>query len=638
MAFVAKPGTYNVRTPSAGGGGGYQTDLGAAVGALGDAFGRATDRREREEKERNRKRDNQLFLAGKNAVADKWNALEASGALDGLTADEVLAQGNEIIAHEKMAIHEHNPEMAEKFDAESSITLNGYVARTRKQEREVAQAELLAQRTQVDIRYKRDLHEIAKDIGTGSPEEQEAAFEQLQILKSDYNRSYADLPPQVRAKYEGIGEAYEREAMLDAAIAQAVRTNSVEELAGRIGNRTDTFGQSGQRFTEGMPTALIAKKLAGARLAASRKHTARANRVAAAKARQDAEDEWSLQGAHLEVRNGLSTRDQVGIRFRMAGRPDLEAKFLDEANDFDTEAHAAAQTDLVQDEDARDRVSAMHSFISVAGDREEVLLLMQQAKDLASGDNPLIADDQEQVVQDLAKARIDYLEYVEDNFDDEQKAGVKAIDAQFKSIMAPAGVFGDAGASVLPGVGKEQVAFYLELKPFVATEILRNGWSDNEVRLWVNEFLPALWDANETKEALDNPLSDETLRKHNRAGAAAGRVVQQSDAQKARAKLERMVETLGRSGFTDNLTHKDWFPIAIDPEYSGHLRYTPEGSVNGMASMLLLENAYGADQAALIWSKVVNPQIGMTQALLGRRTRLQIVKDTDEWMKHMGTT
>ena len=275
MASVAKPSTYRVRVPTTGGSGSqYQSDLAQGIGALADAAGRLSDRRKKEREKEEQQRARDAYLAGKNELADTLNEATADGSLDGMSPEEVLEWGNERLREIRGPIQKHSAEKAEQFDAEGSITLNEFISAARTRQERDALREREAQRLQTDLRFKSDVQDHARTMVRGSEQEADAAFQQIQVLRTEYNEAYANEPVEIRDGYAGIADEWIQKSFFEAALFHAVENGELETFLGRVENGTDYIGTSREdRFTKGLGAGYIRDAVRSARHDASARRT-----------------------------------------------------------------------------------------------------------------------------------------------------------------------------------------------------------------------------------------------------------------------------------------------------------------------------------------------------------------------------
>ena len=166
---IRNPGRPGVATPTASGGGGYATGLGAAIGAVGQAIGAKRD------KESKRKAD-LMSLRAKNKFAATWDEWTASGALDGLSAQEALQRGESAMDEVLVDLQGTDEVEAERTRLALRTTLSSHVAAQRAQEEKDAQAELLATYTEAETRGMADFTTSIREAMVAKTEEEANAY------------------------------------------------------------------------------------------------------------------------------------------------------------------------------------------------------------------------------------------------------------------------------------------------------------------------------------------------------------------------------------------------------------------------------------------------------------------------------
>ena len=360
---VARPSVYRARTPAPPGGGGYATGLGQALGQLADV---AERRRTKSEI----KKSNLALLSAKDRYTDWYNQSVAAGVFDGQSADEVRSAHDARIAQEVATLAKVDEEAAAALDYELSQDASRHVAGAYDQERQRSRAEASATLTNTQRRIDVALGENARAMAQGSTDEQMLAFEGNQVLHKDWQRAVqvADLEEADKIRLEQWFTETAAHHRRTATVNEHVRGGTVDDLLGRIANRTDYYsGTEGERLTSGMTPDEVAGLEDTLRQQATQEDNRRAaelNRLHTEKVRADQVAVAKMTAKWIE--DGMPDPTAYDDAQVAAGRGDLAVRFMGQVASYGNAIESAEQTRRKNSPEAEVRYQDFVSEISTA--------------------------------------------------------------------------------------------------------------------------------------------------------------------------------------------------------------------------------------------------------------------------------
>ena len=597
---VARPSVYRVGTPQAGGG---AAPLGEALAGVGRTLERRKEKRER-------KREALATLAAKNRFADWYNGQLAEDAFDEMSADDVRSRLDEQIRTEVGSLHNVSEEAAVQLDYELSVEASRHVGaavdRERRRNRAVASATI----TKTQERLDTAIGEHARSLQGGTPDEQQVAFEALQLVQKDWDRALQQAPEEARVAVEGWVEERMAHHRRYAYANDAVRRGVADEVLGRIENRTDYYvGSSGERITAGMtPDEVRAfeSHLMSEATKRDNRRSALLDRTWKEKQRTEADANDKLLARWIE--DGMPDVTEFTGPLAAKGLGDRAAAFARSAASYGTSLSSAEQTRRAGSVEAAEAYTSYEEQIDTAA-RDDLYSLRQQ------------------ILQDTA---------------DDGVLDMRRGQALLGSITARAGVLDHRDRDLTAEQRRQEEGLDYALKTYASRATRSSGGMNTrdelaaaQIQHGLYQMAPDLRDFQaETGMDPDLVVSlayatlDATHAESVALGEQPDSAYAQRQVQAARAGLRRVFDLVASSGYKpDSLTERLWMRMRMSPELYAVLdpHFDEDGVLAGSA-FTALEHRYNPRMAAALWHRNVKAFRNEREAILGHVGPMEMMR------------
>ena len=629
---VAKPSVYTPRLGMRG--------TSPLQGALSDVAGaihglaarqevKEKERKAEEEKEHKRKAD-LLYLKARNDFYEEYDVKRARGDFDGMTAAQVQEWGEEAIERHGAAVRQHDELEAERYEAKTRETLGAFTARQRDQEEDDAAAEVVAQYEEVELRAKTEINTLMREAmdPNATPREAAAKWAEIQAQLGDVERAHREMTPEDRERHTNDLNDWLKTTRFDAAVNHSIETGTVDEFFGKVANRTDKVaGLPGTTYSKGVDPDHIMKQRAHALTASRAKAAERKARLEAAAAAEEARGDELYDELRDEIYAGDRTVLEAVAVARAAGLHGIADKLEgDEAGSADR-VDRLTQDEMNADPELRQRATNMMNAIGRMTDPRAVQVALRSAKALEQlGTEDGLSKDQYDAIKASGDLQMRYLEEDYQILSREHKEVKRLVQTAFKAELATAGVIGDAVLARLDN--PEQVAFYYEMIGPLEQMLMEQGADAGLVRLVVNDWMPAVWNAL--------PQAQVKVEERRGEGQFAEETLPEQSRETPIALVGRLTTALARRLEFKN--DRESFQVLLDPEHQSAVKYDADGNMHKGRTIKALERQDPRPGAAeMYYEQTLLPMQRFWTDLKGFRTPEEKTAATKELLSQIDT-
>ena len=661
------------RTPTAQGG----LSLG---GALTTFAGRMRQGGQRSEKDRERSRV--MFFQASDAWSSDFNDALASGELDRMEPAELDAWGDEKIEELSESLAREFPDEAERWRSNTRAKLAPLIAGRRDEEKREAQARLLGQVTEADERIRRELPEQLRLIADPATPDavRVAAFGVLDVLTKEHEMLVGQAPEgEGRERMRAEFAEWLNEEKLDAAVFHYASQGRMEELAGRIRNRTDYWDpedkEARARITSGIGTDAVQEALDDGWIQQERILAARAGRrQAALNANEDMRRE-RYETVRDAVLSGELARGDGIAELRRHG-------YEGGAHSVSSLLEAVKSRSLVEDELSgidMERDGQMRAVHDAAMLGVRTLTRLEARNSLAAArrqrDAGLLTGERFTSYKQAIEEEMAYRAEVDAEASEAEKERNEQIRLASRAAMSELGAItffdtGFAAQHLKPAkialtqradyhlrrwihaneATGEQIAVAYEswlpavVESFTAMKLPKDLWTGEvpivagaggEDEEQPSGVVPGTW--SNIWEGLFGG-DDEDAPDAARRGPSVTEQIEADAVQHLPiADLTQALDAMARTGQPVD-THRELFSLLPLGQAKAYVRYHENGAMDARATLNAIDDApnVSPEMAHRIWVRVIEPVAASAERVRGWRSGAQRAKDAAEWMKAKG--